>query len=835
MKISYDDKIDIATGKHRREQSWKNKQILWSELLKKLSTTHRTAETHAEYLTSKKSRQDEIKDIGGFVGGYLNNGKRNNGSVVHRQLATMDIDFAKLDTWDDFQLIYANAACIYSTHKHEPNNPRLRLIMPLDREVMADEYVAICRRIAGNIGIQDFDPTGFRPAQLMYWPSTPKDGEYIFEYQDGPWINADEILATYHNWKDASEWPISEKEKAIPQRAIKRQDDPLEKTGIVGAFCRTYNIHEAIEKFLTDAYEACGIEDRYTYLQGSTAGGLVVYEDKYAFSHHGSDPVSGKLCNAFDLVRLHKYGLKDEDLNNEKASFEAMIEFATKDPEVRKRTINEKISEAQYDFQEDMPEDKNIDDSWKEQMTCGKNGNLFSTANNVLLILKNDPKLKDKYAYDSFEHREIAKSDLPWRKVTHATRYLTDRDDSALRHYIETFYGISGERKIADAMNLLMMENSFHPIKDYLESQQWDGEKRVDGLFIDYLGAKDNEYTRAVARKWTVGAVSRIFEPGCKFDYMPILIGEQGEKKSMLPDKLGGQWFSDSFTTVQRKEAFEQLQGAWLLEVAELSAMKNAETESVKHFISKRKDHYRVAYGRRVETFPRQSVLIGTSNKKNPLKDPTGGRRFWPVATYENQPTKDVHKNLNDYEVGQIWAEAFLFYKQSEPLYLSAELEKYASRVQADHSEQDERYGMILQYLDTLLPADWDNRDIYQRREWLTAKDDIDGVEPLGTKRRDRVCVSEIWCEVLGGQKKDLIKRESMPLHDIMRNMQGWKLKNSDSGKSTFKIYGTQRCYERIRPLRPSSAVKAKNQINTTMPIMPNSSEVNADKKSSFG
>jgi len=801
--INYDGKLDLATGRHRRETNWKNKAWLWSDLLAKLSTTHRTAETHAEYLAAKKSRQDEIKDVGGFVGGYLDKGKRKTGAVVHRQLLTLDLDFAKRGMWPDFEMLYHNAACIYSTHKHSPEAPRLRLIMPLSREVMADEYVAIARRVAGNIGIEDFDPTGFRPTQLMYWPSTAKDAEFVYEVQDGPWLDADEVLRSYHNWQDSSEWPMSDREKAIPLRAIKKQGDPLEKPGVVGAFCRTYGIAEAIEKFLQDSYEGVeGEGNRFTYKEGSTAGGLVVYEDKYAYSHHGTDPVSGKLCNAFDLVRLHKYGLKDEDARentpiNKMPSYIDMIGFATSDREVRKQIGAEKLAEASEDFKDFADEvieqatatDEEPDTEWMGDMDADKRGNYLSTVNNVLLVLKNDPKLKGRFALDIFEHREIALKNLPWRKVTHQTRYLTDKDDSGVRYYMEKTYGMTGVQKISDGMAMYMLENSFHPVKQYLEGLKWDGEERAETIFIDYLGAEDNEYTRAVAKKWLAAAVTRIYKPGCKFDYIPILLGAQGERKSMLPDKLGRQWYSDSFSTVQGKEAFEQLQGAWIIEVPELSGFKKADSEAIKHYISKREDRYRVAYGRRVENFPRQSVFFGTGNILNFIKDPTGGRRFWAVNTFHQQPTKDIFKDLNEYEIGQIWAEALQLYHAGETLYFGKEMEAIANKVQLEHSEHDERAGMIEQYLETELPDNWKSMDVYQRRAWLCNEDEI---KAGGSVVRDKVCIAEIWCEVLGGTVKDMSRHNVKELHDIMRKMEGWK---EWAGKMRFGTYGVQRGY----------------------------------------
>jgi putative DNA primase/helicase len=815
-KIQHDGTIEIATGRSRRETSWKNKELQWSDLITKLSTTHRTAETHAEYLSSKKVRQDEIKDIGGFVGGYLTGGRRKAGSVLHRQLITLDIDFSPVGIWDDFTLLYGNAAVLYSTHKHASDSPRLRLILPLDRQVMPDEYVAIARRIAGNLGIEYFDHTTFQPERLMYWPSTSKDGVYAFEHQDGPWLCADEVLTTYTDWRDSSEWPVSERSYNLVQRAIKKQGDPLEKPGIVGAFCRTYDIHEAIETYLADVYESCDTEKRYTYKEGSTAAGLITYDDKFAYSHHGTDPVSGKLCNAFDLVRLHLFGLKDEDARddtpiNKMPSYLAMAEHATKDAKVRKNVISERMEDAKADFENiEDPQEEESDD-WQAELDVDKKGKCYSTVNNVIIILTKDPSIKGRIAFNSFEHREIALKNLPWRKITPETKYLTDKDDAGIRHYVESIYGITGVQKIKDAIDIVLLKNSFHPVRDYLTSLKWDGEERVDSLLIDYLGAEDSEYVRAVTRKALSAAVARIFEPGAKFDYVLTMVGKEGKGKSTLFDKLGKSWFSDSFIGVQGKEAFEQLQGTWIVEMAELSAIKKAEIEAVKHFISKREDRYRVAFGRRVENFPRQCIFIGTTNNQDFLRGATGNRRFWPVAISEQAPTKDVFKDLTDYEINQVWAEAIHYYRQGEELYLSKELEEIAFEKQENHTEQDERAGMILKYLDTLLPTNWDNMGPYERRTYLYTEDDI---QPAGTVKRDRVCAAEIWVEVFGGKQAEMTSHNTRFIHEAMRKAGGWIEYKT---RTSFKLYGNQKAYLRSNKSKNGHFVTTVDLKKTTV------------------
>lgn len=805
--IKYDGTFDIATGRNRRETNWRNRETTWSEFVRKVSVTHRTAETHAEYLSAKKPRQDEIKDVGGFVGGYLTGGKRGAGKVLHRQLITLDIDFCKGEFWEDFTMLYGNAAVLYSTHKHAPDNPRLRLIVPLDRPVNPAEYEAISRKLAGMLDIELFDPTTFQPERLMYWPSTSKGAHYEFQFQDGDWLCADEILSSYRDWQDSSEWPVSVRVDKILQRSMLKQGDPLEKPGVVGAFCKAYTIQEAIELFLSDVYEPCD-DGRYTYKEGSTAAGLVVYNDKYAYSHHGTDPTSGKLCNAFDLVRLHKYGLKDDNEEvksttpgNKLPSYTAMVGFATQDVKVRKIIVDEKLSSAKNDFgviadigSTDTVEEEQNDD-WKEKLDVDRKGNIFGTIDNIMLVFENDPYFKGKIAYDDFEKCEVAVKNLPWRKINWLNRRLIDRDDANIRHYLERAYGISHLSKTKDAMQVLAQKSVFHPIKDYLNGLVWDGIKRVDTLMIEYQGAADNEYTRIVTRKILVAAVARVFKPGIKFDTILTLVGKQGLKKSSLIAKLGMQWFSDSFSFNQlsknETKACEQVQGVWLVEIAEMAGMAKAEVETVKHFVSKTEDRFRVAYGHRTENFPRQCVFFATTNKEDFLRDPTGNRRYWPVKVQETEPTKDVFTDLTEDEIGQIWAEAVDFYKKGEKLYLSEDMVILATEMQSRHTEKHPWYQIIEDYLETPRPNNWKKMQKHERTHWLADNEvedeDMFKAEPV--QSISRVSIIEIWHEAI--RKRETIdERSAITIRNIMANMTGWEV---EKNLKRYGAYGRQR------------------------------------------
>lgn len=791
-KLEYDGNLSIAIGLNVSSKVWKNTKMTWSDLVQKLSTPIITAETYKQFMNATKEEQSKIKDVGGFVGGFLTNGRRDKTNVLYRQLITLDIDFSHENFWWDFTMLFGCAAVIHSTHKSCPEKPRHRLIIPIDREVSQEEYQAIARKVAGDLNIDLFDQSTFDVNRLMFWPSVSSDAEYYFEYQDGPFLEADYVLGLYNDWHDTSEWPTASDSNDIIRQAIKKQEDPDSKKGIIGVFCRAYSIQSAIETFLSEIYTPAG-DERYTYVNGSTAAGLITYDDKFAYSHHGTDPAGGRLCNAFDLVRIHKFGHLDtgkEKEDKDKKSFKAMEEFASKDPFVKKHIAEEKFAEAKFEFAEEATQamDEEVDNSWVTQLDANTKGEYENSANNLNVIIQYDQFLKDVFKLNTFDNRRYVTRSLPWRKVD-IMEPLRDVDYSGVRNYIECVYGIVSSQKVDDALALEFEKKRFHPITEYLKSLVWDKTQRIDTLLIDYFGADDNAYTRAAIRKMLCAAVARVFEPGVKFDTALILVGPQETYKSTFIKKLGKHWFSDTFTTVQGKESFEQLQGAWIIEMAELSGLKKAEVETIKHFISKREDQFRPAYGRTVETYKRQCVFFGTTNKDDFLRDPTGNRRFLPIDVRPEFVTKFVPEDLTEEEIDQIWAEAYMLYKAGEPLYMTGEEDVIAKIEQHKHSETDERKGVIEEYLNKKYPDNWNDMDLYDRRHWLE-----DPLSQNGTIPKDFVCVAEIWCECLGKDKTDMSRYNTREVNEILRSLPEWEYINSTKN---FSIYGKQKYYKR--------------------------------------
>lgn len=772
--------MKIAYGNSRMEKKWKNNDISWDDFCRRVSTTQTTTETVEEYRKMTKPQQDNIKDVGGFVGGHLRGGRRKTGTVLCRSMLTLDMDHGTPDVLDELSMFNSHEMCIYSTHKHTPEAPRLRLIMPLKRDVSEDEYPALARKVAQEIGMDMFDDTTYQPHRLMYWPSTSSNGEYVYRVMDGDILDPDYYLGLYDDWHDASTWPVSSRESEAVQRSAKQQVDPLTKTGVVGAFCRTYSIREAIEKFLPDVYEPSAMEGRYDYIPADSSAGVTIIDEKFSYSFHATDPACGQLLNAFDVVRVHKF--PDDD---PKKSFNAMAEFAVSDEQVKLRIFEEKQQAAAEEFDEEDP------DAWKKQLQYEKRSmELKNNLHNITLIMQNDENLKGIVFNQLADGMEI-KGKVPW---SHPAKFWRDADDAQLICYVDAAYGTFSARNYDIAVAKVVDDRSYHPIREFFESlPEWDGVEKVDTLLIDYLGAEDSPYVRAVTRKELCAAYVRVHKPGVKFDTMIVLNGDQGIGKSTLIAKLGGEWYSDSLnlSDMNDKTAAEKLQGYWIMEIGELAGMKKADLDKVKAFISRQDDKYRASFGRRVTPHPRQCVFFGTTNSQNGyLRDITGNRRYWNVKVPGNGKRKPWE--LDEDTVKQIWAETVVYAKAGEKLYLPPELEDYAKEEQRAAMERDDREGLVQEYLDMMLPDNWDSMDVYKRKEYV--RDADDPMRPIGTVRRMEVSNMEIWCECFGKPKEDMKPSDSYALSAIMERMDGW----SKTGKArVLPIYGKQRIYRR--------------------------------------
>ena len=788
--------MDICIGNSRKDKFWKNEEISLEKFIKRISTTIRTSETMEEYNHLPKSKQDDIKDVGGFILGKLKDNKRRKENVLSRSALTLDMDYGSENIVGELKNSLTYRTLIYSTHKHKKSKPRLRLIISLDRNVSPDEYSAISRMVASEINMDLFDDSTYEASRLMYWPSTSCDGEFIFEDIKKDILKADDVLKKYENWKDTKSWPTSSRQKIVFKNNLNKQADPLTKEGLIGGFCRTYSISDVIEKFLGHVYEDSEFRGRYDYIPASSSAGVVVYDDKFAYSHHATDPASGKLLNAFDLVRTHNFSYLDkiEDLekkpSNKLPSFKAMENFVLQDEKVKQLLSKERQDLAKMEFE--VVQEEEVNTSWQNLLELDKKGNVKSTMSNMAIIIRNDVNFKN-IVYNQFKCSIDVVGKLPWKQIKSG---WSDADMACAKLYFERVYKIWSPLKFKDALlAVTSSERVYHPIKEYFKTLKWDKVSRLDTLLVDYLGAKDNIFVREVTRKTFCAAVTRIFEPGKKFDSILVLCGPQGIGKSTLFSKLGKEWYSDSLSLCDMKDktAAEKLQGYWLLELGELAGIKKVDVEVIKSFISRTDDKFRKAYGVNVESNPRSNIIVGTTNSEGGfLRDITGNRRFWPVMVSGNSNLKPW--DLKD--VDQIWAEALYRYEQGEELYLKGDVSKMAKIAQQEAMESDDREGIILDYLETLLPTNWNEMTLYERRAYLNNKELI---ASKGIVRKSEICIMEIWCECFFRERQDLKRTDSYEIEGILNRIGGWeRMTSNKSGKIRFEIYGPQRAFIRI-------------------------------------
>ena len=771
--------LKIAVANTRKAKTWNNRETTWEAFIERISTTQKTIESIEEFLAMKRGDQDEIKDVGGYVMGHLKQGKRRAGSVLCRSCVTLDMDFATPGIMDYVREKLPYKGCVYGTHKYTPEKPRLRQVFPLSRDVTEEEYEPVARMLAKQVGMDYFDDSTYEANRLMYWPSTPSNVEYYFDAWDGELVDPDMILAMYDDWHDISTWPTSSRQSAVMKQTIKRQADPLTKDGIVGVFCRTYDIREVIEHFLSDVYEPSAMEGRYDYIPGEGSAGVQIFDDKFAYSHHATDPAYGKLLNGFDLVRVHRFEGDDNS-----SSFKEMVEFATSQDEVKQTIAAEREEAARMDFD---------DDDWEKYLRYGRGEALENSVWNLLLILRNDP------AYANFAYNEMARmievtGPVPWERPE-GNRYWLDSDSDGLKSELDIHYTCFSTRNHDVAFSRVAMERRFNPLRDYLDGlPTWDGVERIPELLVRYMKADDTEYVRTVTKKTFTAAVARIYQPGIKFDCMLVLDGEQGIGKSTLFKELAGEeYFSDSLqlSDMDSKAAAEKIQGFWICEIAELAGMKKADIEKVKSFLSSSDDKFRPSYGKNVESHPRQGIMVASVNgDRGYLRDITGNRRFWVVKLHQTEQVKTFEFSEADRD--QIWAEAKHYYQGGEKLFLEGALVEEAAEVQKDAMEEDERQGMVEVYLETLLPENWSEMDLYARRAYLHNTDDPTITK--GTVRRENVSNVEIWCECYCKPLSDLKPSDSYAIMALMEKVDGWKRSKT---RKRMPIYGQQRVYVR--------------------------------------
>ena len=399
-------------------------------------------------------------------------------------------------------------------------------------------------------------------------------------------------------------------------------------------------------------------------------------------------------------------------------------------------------------------------------------GKPLATIDNFLMILRNDPY------FESLRFNQLSYS--PEHIVNGKLEKWQDKDDSNTRFYIEQKYKIHSREKLDDALRILFAEREYHPIKQTIESVKWDGVPRIENLFIKWLKCEDTPYIREVTRLVFAGGIHRLYNAGCKFDDVAVLIGtKQGEGKSTFVRWLAIQDdFFTEVTEIEGQKGIEAIEGAWVCEIAELLAVtKSKEVEAVKSYITKLVDRYRRPFDRRTTDHKRQCVFIGTTNKEQFLTDKTGNRRWYPVKT--NSSGYDIFENEAEIkaDILQAWAEA-------KHLFDIGKLKPFAERSllaeirekQSDAVEDDYRVGMIESYL----------------------------------KNKDKVCILELWKNALDNAFSKPTRKDSNDISLILQSMSGWVR----DGKTTRDPeYGVQRYWRRTLESRFENLPKIDDNL----------------------
>lgn len=401
-----------------------------------------------------------------------------------------------------------------------------------------------------------------------------------------------------------------------------------------------------------------------------------------------------------------------------------------------------------------------------------KSRKICQTVRNFEIIMENDPRFAGKIKFDEFSQQAYLMGDVPWSSPKSNYRAWSSYDDSALFSILQSDYGMNSRNDYFDAIKNVSMRHKFHPVRDLLDSFVWDGNEHIRNLLPDYLGVDNTDYQYQVMRLWMLGAVARVYQPGCKFDYTMILQGKQGIGKSTFLKimALNDSWFNDSLDSLDSDKAAQSLMGSWIIELAELKSLARTAggVESVKRFLTAVQDKYRVPYERRADIFLRQCVFAGTTNKNDFLQDETGNRRFLIIQTGTNELVKSLFVPETIDDIRAAWAQAVHIWKTEKPeLLLPDSCREEALKLQEESMADDGKAGIIQEYLSD----------------------------------KQRTCAIEIWQEALKetGRPK---KWQASEINNIVLSLPEWK---KIPNPVKFGQYGSQRGFQKCRLQTPES------------------------------
>lgn len=777
MELTHE--LDIFTAPNRNSKFWDASTITWGEVISWLDSP------------------GTVKQAGNYVFGRFSGKRRTNGTLRDRCALTLDADFPKerfVERVGD--AIAGHAGIWHTTYTSEPEAPRYRVIVPLDRRVDPREYHMCVSALMARVGTGEFDPGSTQGARYMFRPAAQDPEWFESGVWDGTPISADELLAEFD---DSS--------ADLPAPKVSRtKRDPFELEGTLGTFNRVYRDLDDLIEAYDLPYEREGA-DRYRFAGASGASGMgpIDGSEGLFYSHHLHDPAYGQTCNAFDLARLHLYGDLDTSADLKKpvtrrTSHLKMLERAAADPRVLQEAVGEDFTHDMEELAEELSTgaeesqeartDRESRDPQKWRNALSRNVKTLKVNDEIGnwdLIVANDPAFAVIFRNEMSLATEIS-ADLPWRPLTPGHETFTGGDLAQLMFHVEREYGFRPAKTLVeDVVRATAESRTRNPIREYLEGLKWDGTPRVETCLP---GAEHTDYNAMVARKSLVAAVARMMEPGIKWDHMLVIYGTEGLGKTFWIDKMSRGW-STPLGRIGDKDTLLALQRSWIVTSDESHMLKRADFEAQKEFLTRTEDVFRLPYERETQAHKRHCVIWGTTNDEVFLRNQEGNRRFLIVRA-----TRQVDfATFTDEYVDQVWAEAVHLYHAGEQLFLTSEEENMARPEREKYMEEDALAGVIRRYLDTKVPGDWDRRSPESRRSWLA--DVANGFEKPGTERIDRVCSLQLWVEALGQEVGRHRRVDLLEITAIMKNNPDWV---SLPGRHRIPGYGPQQVYERRSP-----------------------------------
>ena len=781
-KTAADLTLDLSVAPSVSSRRWEAATLTW------------------ERLVDRAHNPESVKDCGGYVAGRLKGTARRKGQVEYRSAVTLDADAAS-ETLPALVAGLGLRALVHSTYSHTRAHPRYRVIFPIMGPGLSEEeYPRVARGLMEALGEAQFDPGGTQPERLMFWPATANPDEYEVVECDGETATAQGLLRDFGGLQ------------ATPDHMPGSKRDPLGLPGVAGAFNRVYDMARAVETFHLPYDPVEGEPNRWHYTPAESEGGVIVYPDGYVFSNHASDPAYGRALSMFDLVALHVYGGEDRAAGVPQSTAPAdrpSIQRAMREFAARPEIVTELVAADFADVDGDEAGARGLPEWVLEFHLHPKTGKPLDDVHNWDLLMRHDPVLR-ALARNEMDLTTVTRHPFPWRAVEAGKDdALTNADRAQISAHLQRAYNMPrpAQEQLNGVIDMVAQDNAFHPVVEYLEGLEWDGISRVE----TYLPGAQDDYTRRVARLVAVQAVARALDPGVKVDNCLILTGRQGLGKSWFVETMARGW-TCTLGPIEGsglRDTVMAMTRSWVTVADEGFAMKKADAEALKQFVTLTHDVIRLPYAREHVKLPRRQVIWGTTNDAVFLRAQEGNRRFLIVEVAEKL---DFGKYSDEY-VNQVWAEAVHIWKTSRDqyglkdnpeLFLSSEDEAAAESVRSMATEEDSMTGLIQAYLDTLVPENWVERSPEERISWL--RDEEQGIVS-GTHPIDVVCSLEIWEIALGRERGKHSRVDILQITNALKQLPGWFGPMPKPTRLPF--YGPQRVFARLdEPTDPSGSTE---------------------------